>query len=139
MQENRIDLDSNINNYLSSWKLENSYDVSVTPRNLLNHTAGINVSGFDGYENNIQPLKSAIDILNANEGINSPKVEVKIEPDNEYHYSGGGYIILQQMIEDVTNQSYSNFVQQEIFSKIGMKSSFYTYPPDVKLQFWLSL
>ncbi len=130
VQENRIELDSNINNYLSSWKLDNPYDNYITPRNLLNHRAGINVGGFDGYSDDDKPLKSVVSILNADKGINSPKIEVKNEPNSEYQYSGGGYMILQQMIEDVTNLSYADFVRQEIFSKIGMESSFYTYPSD---------
>ncbi|MEO6229568.1 MAG: serine hydrolase domain-containing protein [Ferruginibacter sp.] len=53
VQEGKLNLDSDINMYLKSWKFP--YDSlskgkKITIANLLSHSAGLTVHGFDGYE-----------------------------------------------------------------------------------------
>jgi len=53
VQEGKLNLDSDINIYLKSWKFP--YDSlskgkKITIANLLSHSAGLTVHGFDGYE-----------------------------------------------------------------------------------------
>src|SRR3972149_984609 len=47
----KIDIDKDINDYLKSWKVPNSYDLKnkLTLRELLTHTAGTTIGGFPGY------------------------------------------------------------------------------------------
>lgn len=52
-EEGTIELDTNVNNYLTSWKVpDNEFTEveKVTTRRILNHTAGLTVWGFPGYD-----------------------------------------------------------------------------------------
>ena len=51
-EQGKLDLDSNVNKFLSSWQIpENEYTEKnkVTLRGILSHTAGLTVHGFPGY------------------------------------------------------------------------------------------
>lgn len=72
-QNNSIDINTDINTYLSSWKFP--YDSvsngkKITISNLLSHTGGINISGFDGYTK-IDSIPNVIQILNGKKPANS--------------------------------------------------------------------
>ena len=127
-EEGKIDLDTDINQYLKSWKLPQSkftIKEKVTPRRLLNHTAGLNVSGFPGYSSK-ERIPSTIGILKG-AGNTDPIVNDTI-PGSRWSYSGGGYTILQKMIEDVSGMAFEDYMQKRILDPIGMKSSSFAQP-----------
>lgn len=100
VQDKRLDLNSDINNYLYSWKfpydsLSNGKKITIS--NLLSHTGGINVSGFDGYTKN-DSIPNILQILNGDKPANSDGVKSIFEPNLKYKYSGGGTTISQLII-----------------------------------------
>jgi CubicO group peptidase (beta-lactamase class C family) len=50
-QESRLDLDEDVNRYLTSWKVpaNDAWQSRVTLRQILSHSAGLTVHGFPGY------------------------------------------------------------------------------------------
>jgi CubicO group peptidase (beta-lactamase class C family) len=50
-------------------------------------------------------------------------VRVVQPPGKGFKYSGGGYLVVQQMIEDVTGRSLAVLAKEFIFDKLGMTSS----------------
>ncbi len=90
-------------------------------KELLSHSAGISVSGFDGYKQG-QKIPSLSQILEGIPPANSPKIFQKYKP-GKYRYSGGGYMILQKIIEDVTGKSFSDIANEFVFKPLGMKES----------------
>lgn len=126
-----VDLDEDINEYLLSWKLpENRHTDSqpVTLRNLLNHTAGINVHGFPGYPASQEELPKLQEILEGTSLVNSNPIRVNSLPGNQWRYSGGGYTIIQQIIEDVTDNSFSKLLQQVVLEPLEMTNSTFVQP-----------
>ncbi|MDF1622485.1 MAG: serine hydrolase [Pseudohongiella nitratireducens] len=125
-QTHNLDLDTDINQYLTSWQVKNPFDEPVTIRRLLNHTAGVNISGFQGYPKS-DTIPDTVRVLN---GLgNTPAIEVMITPGTQFNYSGGGYTILQQLIQDITGTSFQNYFQQAIFQPLQMTdSTFNQYP-----------
>lgn len=128
VQDKRLDLNSDINNYLHSWKFP--YDSfsngkKITLSNLLSHTGGINVSGFDGYTKT-DSIPNILQILNGDKPANSEAVKSIFEPGLKYKYSGGGTTISQLITEEVTGKSYAAYMENNILKPIGMKNSFYT-------------
>lgn len=127
-QDKKIDIYTDINNYLRSWQFP--YDSLsngkiITIANLLSHTGGINISGFDGYTK-ADSLPTIVQILNGEKPANSDAVKSIFEPNLKYRYSGGGTTISQLIIEDVTGKSYTDYMANNILKPIGMKNSFYT-------------
>ncbi|MBC2845120.1 serine hydrolase domain-containing protein [Winogradskyella flava] len=126
VEDGKIDLDEPIEVYLTRWKLPSSgYDTSkVTIRHLLSHTAGISVHGYPGFINK-DALPSLEASLNGKNGParNDEKVEIILEPQTKFKYSGGGYTILQLIIEEVTKKSFENFMAETIFNPLKMDNS----------------
>ena len=76
VQEGKLDLYADINSYLKSWKFP--YDSlskgkKITIANLLSHTAGLTVHGFDGYEKG-DTIPTLIQILNGEKPANSKAI-----------------------------------------------------------------
>ncbi|SHM09937.1 serine hydrolase domain-containing protein [Mucilaginibacter sp. OK098] len=127
VQDGRIDLHHDINAYLKRWKFP--YDSlsrgkKITTLELLSHTAGLSVHGFDGYKW-YQPLPNIIQILNGEPPANSPAVRSVFEPGTKFEYSGGGYAISGMEVEDVTGRPYADYMTQTIFKPLGMNHTFY--------------
>src|SRR3546814_18340098 len=100
-QEGKIDLDEDVNKQLMDWKLpvnEYTEQAPVTLRGLLSHTAGVTVHGFPGYSPG-ETLPSLRQILDGESPSNSPPIRVDAIPGRAYRYSGGGYLIVQQLMQ----------------------------------------
>ena len=127
-EEGVLHLDSNVNKYLKGWQLkENRFtrDSLVTIRKLLNHTGGTNFDGTKGYRQDAD-IPSTIDILNGKG--NTPKLKVKYIPGSKWIYSGGGYLILQKVIEDLSGSSFEDYMQRNILLPMKMnRSTFKSY------------
>ncbi|WP_179415908.1 serine hydrolase [Mucilaginibacter sp. E4BP6] len=131
MQEKKIDLYSDINNYLISWKFP--YDSlskgkKINMANLLSHTAGLSVHGFGGYTVN-DPVPSVIQVLNGEKPANSPAVRSMYAPGLKYEYSGGGVTISQLIVMDITHQPYAQYMYNNVLKPLNMTESTYEQPP----------
>ncbi len=135
VEQGKLDLDSDVNQRLVSWKIpENEFtkEQMVTLRRLLTHTAGITVPGFLGY-----PVDEAAptlrQILEGEKPANSAPIRVDTTPGGKFRYAGGGYVILQQLMIDVTRMSFSELMQKTVLQKLEMKDSNFQQPlsPDL--------
>jgi CubicO group peptidase (beta-lactamase class C family) len=113
VEEGKLDLDVPVSKYLTRWQLPASEfnNDGVTVRRLLSHTAGLSDGlGYSGFEPGvpIQPIEESLTkASDADEGI-SGAVQVGIEPGAEFKYSGGGYTLLQLLVEEVSRQSFAS-------------------------------
>ena len=131
VQDKNIDLDTDINQYLYSWKFPYdsvSKNKKITVRNLLNHSAGLSVSGFPGYFFT-DSIPSIIQILDGKSPSKTSAVKSELEPGLRYRYSGGGTCITQVIMTDITNQPFSEYMQQNVLKPLGMTESFFIQPP----------
>jgi CubicO group peptidase (beta-lactamase class C family) len=125
VKQGKLDLDTDVNATLRGWKLPaNAYTeaVPVTLRELLVHRAGTTVHGFAGYAHDAT-LPDLRDILEGRPPANSPPVVVDIVPGSIERYSGGGYLIVQQLIEDATGESYADALRTNVLDPAGMADS----------------
>ncbi|MCU0392039.1 MAG: serine hydrolase [Thermoflexibacter sp.] len=131
VQNNKIDIFADINTHLKSWQFPYdsiSKEKKITLANLLSHTAGLSVHGFMGYDRNSNiPLLT--EILDGKSPSQSPAIRSLIEPNKVFEYSGGGTTISQLMIEDVSNQPYHKFMQENVLKPLNMNNSFFNQPP----------
>ena len=131
VENDRISLDAPVETYLTRWTLpETEYDNrAVTPRRLLSHTAGLtDALGFGDYaqEENLPTLVESLNSPRASSD-RPVRIEVGIEPGSEFKYSGGGYLILELLIEEVTGLPFEQYMQQSLFDPLGMDRT--TYAP----------
>ncbi|WP_053223049.1 serine hydrolase domain-containing protein [Roseivirga seohaensis] len=124
-QDQEINLDADINDYLSTWKFPyESGNKPISTAHLLSHTAGLNVHGFPGYTFE-EPKPSVIQILNGESPSNTEAIKSLFEPGIRYQYSGGGTLISQLILEDVTHKKYSDFLKEKVLSPLQMNNSFF--------------
>ncbi|MEO0340361.1 MAG: serine hydrolase domain-containing protein [Bacteroidota bacterium] len=126
VQEGKLDLDAPVESYLTRWSLPPSdFDHNkVTIRALLSHTAGLSVHGYPGFSPEL-PLPSIEASLAGENGPvrDNEKVEVIIAPQTKFKYSGGGYTILQLLIEEVSQMSFAEYMHKAIFKPLGMRQT----------------
>lgn len=130
-QDGKLDLNADINTYLTSWKFP--YDSltkgkRITLTELLSHTAGLTVHGFPGYAQG-EPIPSVPEILDGKKNSHSPAVRSKFEPGLRVEYSGGGTTISQCLVTDLTHMPYDKYMWLNVLQPLGMTYSFYTQPP----------
>jgi CubicO group peptidase (beta-lactamase class C family) len=133
----RIGLDEDVNRKLTSWQVpENEFTAKekVTLRRLLSHSAGFTDDyGFAGYAPG-GPLPTLRQMLDARPPANHTKPLVPgAVPGTVVRYSGGGYLVVQQLVEDLTGRPFAAYVEAEIFRKLGLAQSTYHFYPDREL------
>lgn len=133
VESGKLSLGQPINSFLTSWQLpdnELTQQVPVTLTHLLSHTAGTTVHGFRGYaQSEAQP--TAVQVLNGDEIAASAAVVVDTLPGTNMRYSGGGTTIAQIAMEDVTQQTFTQLMDELILKPTAMTSSTFEQPlPD---------
>ncbi|MEQ9412490.1 MAG: serine hydrolase domain-containing protein, partial [Cyclobacteriaceae bacterium] len=133
VEDGQLDLDAPVSKYLTRWQLPPSEfnNEAVTVRRLLSHTAGLTDElGYSGFEKGtpVQPIEQSLtQAVDADEGV-SGAVRVGIEPGSEFKYSGGGYTLLQLIAEEVSGQTFADYMKENIFQPLQMIHSTYTWP-----------
>ena len=119
VEQGRIGLDDPVERYLRRWHLPaSSLDPDgVTIRRLLSHTAGLSTPSVREYRSD-ERVPSLIDALSDSGGVR------QVAPaGGGWRYSGGGYEILQLLIEEVSGRPFAEFMRAEVLMPLGMRSS----------------
>jgi CubicO group peptidase (beta-lactamase class C family) len=123
-EQGKLDLDAPVNTYLKSWTLAPSDMVKskpITLRNLLSHTAGMSQGGFADFHLG-DDIPTPVESLN---GIKLPRyktpITVDFEPETNWNYSGGGYVIVQVAIEDLTGKPLAQLAEEMLFTPLDMQ------------------
>jgi len=136
VEQGKIGLDRNINEALRSWQLPNDAKLApngVTLRELLSHTAGLGVHGFAGYLPGA-PLPSPVQILDGAPPSNSAPVRSVLPAGGQYQYSGGGYVLTQLALSDVSGIPFAELAERELLGPLGMTRSAYAQPPSAAIR-----
>jgi CubicO group peptidase (beta-lactamase class C family) len=121
-------LDEDSNAKLRTWKVPpHGFKEKVTVRRLLSHTAGLTVHGFPGYAPG-GAVPTGLQILEGVPPANTKPVRVDIEPGSNWRYSGGGYVVLQTLMSDVTGKAFPNLMRERVLDPAGMRMSTYEQP-----------
>ncbi|NPD47299.1 serine hydrolase domain-containing protein [Lentimicrobium sp. S6] len=100
----------------------------VTIHHLLTHTSGL----FDYLNEQGLELNNQMKIITPKEAfdqiLNSKRL--KFKPGTNWSYSNSGYFLLSLIIEKVSGKFYHEFISEQIFIPLGMKSSSVNYHLD---------
>lgn len=129
VEAGRLDLDADVNSVLTSWKVPPNglWQPRVTLRHLLCHGGGLTVHGFPGYnrDGNIPTLGQ---VLRGEQPSNTPAILVNALPGTQFRYSGGGFCVLQQLLEDVVGKPFPQLMRELVLEPLGMAHSTYEQP-----------
>jgi len=127
VQEGVLALDTALNRYLTSWKIpanEFTSDSAPTLRQLLSHSAGFTLHGVPSYKVG-EPLPSLLQALDGTPPAKPNPVRIDYVPGTKTRYSGGGYSVLQQLLVDITGESFPSLMQRLVLKPMGMNFSLF--------------
>ncbi len=134
VEQGMLSLDEDVNAKLRSWKVpENEFTQreKVTLRRLLSHNAGLTVHGFPGYSQGAK-VPTLVQLLDGKPPANTEAVRVNKAPGSGFRYSGGGYEVMQLLVEDVTGKRFDEAARELILDPLGMHRSAYEQPLGVE-------
>ncbi len=126
----KLSLDDDVNNKLTRWHIPRNVYTSqkVTLARLLDHTAGFTGGEFfPGYTVD-QPLPTLPQVLEGRKPANNPPVRVGYVPGSRWQYSGDGYLVIQQLMMDVTGEPFPQLMRNLVFDKLQMRSTTFAQP-----------
>lgn len=132
VEDGALSLDSDITGYLRGWSLPRLASLEQSPvtfRQLLTHSAGLTVAGFDGYRVGA-PLPTLYQILDGQAPANSAPVRPEVAPGTVWRYSGGGFVLAQLLMEQASRTPFAELMHARVLQPVGMKSSTFAQPLD---------
>lgn len=136
VDDGRVNLDDPVTSYLTRWRLpEGEYDNdAVTVRRLLSHMSGLTDGlGFGDYRGD-ETLPTIEQSLANPRASSDRKVVIAVgaEPGAAFNYSGGGYLMLQLLIEEVSGKEYQRFIQDALLTPLNMDRSSFAFIGDIE-------
>jgi len=117
-EEGLLQVDDPITQYFSNYP---THGYTITLRHLMTHTSGIidflAIEEFPEIEKEDITAMDVIDFFK-----NQP---MNFAPGEAYSYTNSGYVMLGAIIEQLTGQSYEDFVQERIFTPLGMDNTYH--------------
>jgi CubicO group peptidase (beta-lactamase class C family) len=130
VQDGKLGLDEDVNAKLKTWKVpDNEFTKTekVTIRRILSHSAGLTVHGFPGYASD-EKIPTVVQILNGEKPANTDAIRVDVVPGTLWRYSGGGFVVLQTLLSDVTGKPFPQIESELVLGPAGMSHSTYEQP-----------
>jgi CubicO group peptidase (beta-lactamase class C family) len=135
VEEGLLALDEDVNRRLRSWSVPESRFTQmekVTPRRIVTHMAGLTVHGFAGYKAD-EALPTVQQVLDGVPPANSSPVRVDTIPGIRESYSGGGFTVLQLLMEEVSGRPFATLVRDLVLQPAGMSHSTFAQPLSLDL------
>jgi CubicO group peptidase (beta-lactamase class C family) len=143
VQKGVLDLEEDVNRYLVSWRVpENEYtqQKKVTLRNLLGHQAGfVDPEGsFDIYQEQ-DPLPNIKSLLTGTTRYNPEPLQVTYVPESQFSYSDAGFCVIEQLVEDVTGESFAAVMEKLVISPLGLQRTAFLNPMAEQVRIWAEI
>jgi CubicO group peptidase (beta-lactamase class C family) len=126
VERGTIDLDEDVNSYLTTFEIPATYPEPVTTSHLLTHTAGFAEHFLVGMwadgPGEADPLAESL-ARHRPERIRPPGVA--------HQYSNFGMSLAGHLVETVTGQRFEDYVTEQVLGPLGMTRTTYGGPPAV--------
>lgn len=123
--ENRLTLDTPVEQILSGIKFENKWPSHpVTIRHLLDHTSGLeNLRVWQMFSEKATPATPLEFAFKKDPSV----LRLRTTPGSRFFYSNMGYTLLGMVIEAVTKEPYETYLDQNLLRPLGMNHSTFSY------------
>jgi len=118
VEDKKLHFDTPVHEIIPAWPYKN-----MTIRHLLNHRSGL--QRYDALSNDYWDRNRFMNYEDVLEMYLTTKPGLFFTPDSKFDYSNSNYVILAAIISDITQQPFEEFVQEQIFDRLGMKNSYF--------------
>jgi CubicO group peptidase (beta-lactamase class C family) len=126
VEQGKLDLDADVNTYLKSFAIDDTFPEPITLRNIMTHTPGFEDGGL-GYLIIDDPEKA----IPLRESMQRYQPERVNPPGTHTAYSNYAASLAGLIVENVSGLPFNDYVQQNIFDPLAMTSSTFEEPlPD---------
>ncbi|MFL6193591.1 MAG: serine hydrolase [Thermoanaerobaculia bacterium] len=123
-ERGQLRVEDDITKYLTDFPTDGK---AVTIENLLTHTSGVpSYTGLPEWRPRVREEMKLDTLIGLFKG-----KPLEFNPGESWAYSNSGYILLGAIIEKASGKTYEQFVEEEIFQKLGMKDSRYGHADEV--------
>ena len=132
-EQGKLDLNADVNDYLSDIEVPRRYDSPVTMKNLMTHTAGFRAATWpwggdkDWHPHEPQHWSQLVAMM--------PYTEILFKPGSKYSYSNLGIVFLGRVIELLTKEDYEVYIDKNIFRPLKMHKSYFDATPPHLLKY----
>jgi len=121
VEDGKLTLDTPISTYFPDFMPDFSKEITI--QHLLNNSSGIeaNIGRTDDNGNGLMPEETPITFDELLEKFKDSKL--KFEPGTAYDYNNFGYLLLANIIEKISGQSYADFMEQAVFKPSDLKNT----------------
>lgn len=129
VEQHKLDLDTDVNRYLTDFKIPAPFGLPVTLRNLMTHTAGFE-DGAVGYLFKSSPagLVPIDQFLRAHIPAQVRPPTTDFNSGANASYSNWGTVLAGRLVEIASGQQFDDYIQQHIFEPLGMTRSTFHEP-----------
>ncbi|WP_447035929.1 non-ribosomal peptide synthase/polyketide synthase [Streptomyces sp. DSM 118878] len=129
--EGALDLDADVNEYLSGWRIPGGSDEPpVTLRHLLGHMSGLSLLQSKGFPRGQEPA-TLLDLLQGRPPATNPPVTRELPPGSVFRKANANFSVVQQVLTDLTGEPFPDLMRTLVFDPLGMRdSSFDQYYPE---------
>ena len=127
-EQGKLDLDSDVNTYLETFQIPNTYPQPITLKHLMTHTAG--------FEERVVGMwaESATDLLAIDEFL-FQNMPARVRPPGTLSsYSNYGAALSGCIVEQVSKKPFDQYVEENIFKPLKMKNSSFKQPLPPELE-----
>ncbi|NWK69729.1 beta-lactamase family protein [Bacillus paramycoides] len=120
IEDKKIKLEDSVQQHLPWFKVKDTqFSSYITIQHLLTHTSGI--STYEGFALSDKQSKSST-ALKENV-MKLSNVKLTAQPGEKYQYSNANYMVLGALIEEVTKEKYSSYMEKHVFQPLKMNGA----------------
>ena len=119
VEEGKVELDGAVTDYIPNFRMADERYKDITVRMLMDHTSGImgstHTNGMLYLDNNTASHDELLD--------NLAKQRLKADPGEYACYCNDGFCLLEIIVEEVTDMSFTDYIEKNIVAKTGGEST----------------
>ena len=123
VEQGKLDLDADVNTYLSDFQIPATYPQPITLTHLMTHTPGFEDWSIGLLVSSPEELKPLSQVL-------AEKIPARVRPPGELSaYSNYGVALAGYIVEQVSGMPFEQYVGENIFQPLAMDSTTFSQPP----------
>jgi CubicO group peptidase (beta-lactamase class C family) len=129
VEQGKLDLDTDVNTYLETFQIKDTFEEPITLRHIMTHTPGFEDGGI-GY----LIISDADRVLPLAESMKRYQPERVNPPGAQTAYSNYATAIAGLIVANASGLSFNNYIQKYIFDPLAMNNSTFEEPLPERLE-----